>query len=248
MAEQPAPSEGEEGSRRPPSGFASRGGRAPSRYSIAVGIAFIALIVIAIVSATGSDRAGPLGADPTEEGSALPEFAIPEAVGGPAGDANVYQDDCASSETPCPEDDARTPACQVELEGVLRVCDSFDRPLVISFWFTRFADCLPAQDELDDLYRRYRDRVNFLSVNVADDLEKVSRLVTEHGWQMQVGYDSQGDVAELYHVGVCPTVVLAYPGGILAGALIGNEATGEPLEAEIEELLSESRARARADR
>jgi thiol-disulfide isomerase/thioredoxin len=233
---------------RPPSGLASKSaGKGPSRYSIAVGLAFVAVIVIAVISATRSDRAGPLGSDPSEEGSALAEFALPEAVGGPSGDANVYQDDCASSTTPCPEEDVRTPACQVDVENVVRVCDLFDRPLVLSFWFTRFADCVPAQDELDNLYDRYRDRVNFLSVNVADDREKVSQIVADHGWDMPVGHDAQGDVAELYHVGVCPTVVLAYPGGILAKAVIGNEAVGAPLTAEIDALLRESRRRAAAD-
>lgn len=244
MADEGSPS-GED-SRRPPQGLASRGARAPSRYSIAVGLAFVALIVIAVLSATRSERAGPLGSDPSAEGSALAAFAVPEAVGGPMGDANVYQDDCASSTTPCPQDDVRTPACQVNVEGVVRVCDLFDRPLAISFWFTRFADCVPAQDELDSLYGRYRDRVNFLSVNVADDREKVSEIVAGHGWEMPVGHDARGDVAELYAVGVCPTVVLAYPGGILARALIGNEARGAALEAEIEALLRESRRRALA--
>ena len=71
------------------------------------------------------------------------------------------------SRIPCPDDERRTPACEIEPEGAIRVCDLFDRPLVISFWFTRGGDCLPSQDVVDDVSRRYGDRVNFLSVNVA---------------------------------------------------------------------------------
>jgi thiol-disulfide isomerase/thioredoxin len=204
--------------------------------------------VLAIVNATDTDDPGIIGTDPTEEGIALAEFALPEAVGGPLGDANVFQDDCESSQNPCPAEDRRTAACEVELEDVLRVCDFFDRPLVLSFWFMRFADCVPAQDELDALYRRYRGRVNFLSINVRDELEEVRSLIAEHDWQLPVGYDSDGAVANLFRVGGCPTALLAYPGGILAEALIGENAVGEELEAAIERLIAESRRRAGAGR
>ncbi len=227
-----------------PGGSSGSERRSPSRYSIGVGLAFVVLAVLAIVNAAGQDDAGIVGADPTESGIALTEFALPAAIGGPPGDANVFQDDCESSKNPCPAADRRTPACEVEIEGVLRVCDFFDRPLVLSFWFLRFADCLPAQDELDELYRRYRGRVNFLSINVRDDLEKVRTLISEHGWAMPVGYDADGAVANLYRVGGCPTALLVYPGGILAKPLIGREATGQNLVDEIDALISASRRRA----
>ena len=53
------------------------------------------------------------------------------------GDANVAQDDCETSQLPCPADARRTPACRIGTAGAIRVCDLFDRPLVISFWFTK---------------------------------------------------------------------------------------------------------------
>ena len=70
-------------------------------------------------------------------GEPLPQFAVPELLGATEGDANVFQDDCETGANPCPADDRRTPACQVDLPEVIRVCDLFDKPLVISFWFTR---------------------------------------------------------------------------------------------------------------
>ena len=130
---------------------------------------------------------------------------------------------------------------------MIRVCDLFDRPLAISFWFTRGGDCLPSQDGFDEVAERYGDRVNFLSVNVRDDREEVRDIVAERGWEVPVGYDADGAVANLYRVGGCPTAALAYPGGILAGGVVGEknfepEALGE----RIDELIAESR-RASAD-
>jgi thiol-disulfide isomerase/thioredoxin len=249
----PPPGNGEapgaEPEQKPPRGFASRGRpKVSGRYSIFVGLAFVAIIVVAIVNAARNSENAILGSNPAERGSALPEFAVPDAVNGPSGDANVFQDDCQSSANPCPADQQRTPACRVDVPNVIRVCDLFDRPLVLSFWFTRFADCLPAQDELNTLAERYRGRVNFLSLDVRDSLQTVRSIIAERGWTMPVGFDADGAVSNLYRVGGCPTVVLAFPGGILAKALIGDEATGRSLVSEINALLSDSRQRAATSR
>lgn len=233
----------------PPRGFASKVPRPPmSPYAIAVGAAFVALAVVATLNTIRTEEGGILGADPTERGTALAEFAVPDALGPLEGDANVFQDDCATSRNPCPSDQRRTPACEVELKSVLRVCDFFDRPLVVSFWFTRLADCLGAQDELDGLARRYRGRVGFLSVNVRDDRETVRSIVSERGWRIPVGHDADGAVSNLYRVGGCPTVLFAYPGGIMAGALIGDAVTPDALRGRIARLLRQSRRRAQAGR
>ena len=53
---------------------------------------------------------------------------------------------------PCPEDARRTPACRIRAAGAIRVCDLFDRPLVISFWFTKGGDCVDQQDVVDAVY------------------------------------------------------------------------------------------------
>jgi hypothetical protein len=222
--------------------------RPGGRYSAFAGLAFVAIITIALINMIRTEEGGILGSDPTEAGSALPAFAVPEAQGPVAGDANIYQDDCETSEVPCPEDERRVPACEIDPEGVLRVCDFFDRPLVISFWFTRQAECLPAQDAIDELARRYRGEVNFLSINVRDDRDEVREIAEERGWRVPVGHDADGAVSNLYRVGGCPTLALAYPGGILAGAMVGGEVTEASVRERLDELLRESRRRAMRDR
>lgn len=223
--------------------------RPGARYSTLVGLVFLAVIAVATINRLGGDESEILGAAPEQRGIPLPEFAVPELLGSLEGDANVFQDDCETGETPCPEGDRRTPACEVELREVIRVCDYFDRPLVISFWFTRGADCLPAQDVFDRVAQRFSGRVGFLSVDIRDDRAEARRIVRERGWRVPVGYDADGAVATLYRVGVCPTVAFAFPGGILSGARIGTEELGEEdMVAEVKRLIRESRRRARTDR
>jgi thiol-disulfide isomerase/thioredoxin len=241
--------EGNPPSSKPPRGFASAGSAPGRRYSRYVGLAFVVVVAITAVSTLSSQEGDILGTDPDDRGTALAPFAVPKALGPVSGDANVFQDDCETARNPCPEDELRTPACEVEGEDVIRVCDHFDRPLVVSFWFTRGGDCLPTQDVIDEAARRYGDRVNFLSINVRDDRDEVRRIIEERGWKLPVGHDADGAVSSLYRVGVCPTVAFAYPGGILAGAAIGaSELDPQELADRIDELMRESRARERAAR
>jgi thiol-disulfide isomerase/thioredoxin len=230
-----------------PADTPSRSGR---RYSAFVGIAFLILIVIATLNTIRTQSGGILGVSKGNAGMPLPEFAVPNARTGPLDmDANIYQDDCSTSQNPCPSDARRPSACQIPKQGAIRVCDLFDRPLVISFWFTRGADCLPTQDAVDRVASRYRSRVNFLSLDVRDDPSTVRQIVSERGWTIPVGYDRDGAVSDLYRVGVCPTVAFAYPGGILDFARIGADQLSAPqLAGDVQRLLRQSRERAHEGR
>jgi hypothetical protein len=221
--------------------------RPASRYSLFVGVAFVCLIVVATINTLRTRDDGILGTGEADPGERLPEFAVPKLLGDTEGDANVFQDDCETASDPCPADDRRTPACEVELPEVIRVCDLFDKPLVISFWFTQGADCLPTQDVVDRVARRFRGTVNFLSIDVRDDRDEAREIVEQRGWTIPVGYDADGAVSNLYRVGGCPTVAFAYPGGILRSATIGSEQLDlEQLTADVKRLLEQSHARAAA--
>jgi hypothetical protein len=113
---------------------------------------------------------------------------------------------------------------------------------VLSFWFTRGGGtCVQQQDVVSRVYQRYRDRVNFLSLDVRDDRDTVRELIRTHGWRMPVGYDRDGAVAALYGIGLCPTFAYAYPGGTLQDASVG-ELTAAQLESHIRALLHATRA------
>jgi hypothetical protein len=208
------------------------------RYTLLVGLLFVAVIVVAVVNGVGGGE-GTLGLDEQEARWPLPEFAVPLAAGRLEGDANVAQDDCATSEVPCPPQERRTPACRVRSPEAIRVCDLFDRPSVLSFWFDR-GDCVAEQDALDSAFRRYGDRVGFLSIDVRDSRDTVRELISGRGWQVPVGYDRDGAVAALYRIGGCPTFAYVYPGGTLQSASIGVLGADE-IGRRVERLLAATR-------
>lgn len=210
------------------------------RYSIGVGLLFLAVVAIAFFNSVGGNEPGTLGLDKLPARWPLPEFAVPAAAGTLEGDANVAQDDCATSQVPCPAEARRTSACRIGTAGAIRVCDLFDRPLVISFWFTKGEGCADQQDVVDSAFERYRGRVNFLSLDVRDDRDTVRELIARHRWRVPVGYDRDGAVAGLYGVGGCPTFAYVYPGGTLQSAGIG-ELTPAQLDARVAGLISATR-------
>jgi hypothetical protein len=209
------------------------------RYTLVVGLLFLTVIVVASINMIGNGGGGEtLGLDRLPSRWPLPQFAVPAAAGELEGDANVAQDDCETSAIPCPEGSRRTPACRVDLPEAIRVCDLFDRPLVISFWFTKGGDeCVQQQDVVERAHRRYRGRVGFLSLDIRDDRDTVRELIGQRGWTMPVGYDRDGAVGGLYGVGICPTFAYVYPGGTLESAGIG-ELTLSQLENRVDRLLA----------
>jgi thiol-disulfide isomerase/thioredoxin len=211
-------------------------------YSLIVGMAFIALIAVAGINTISTKNKGVLGAS-SEGDMPLAQFAVPNASTGASGDANIAQDDCDSARIPCPSGNRRTPACRVEVPGALRVCDFFNRPLVLSFWFTRGGDCENQEDVFERAYRRYRGRVNFLAVDVRDSDSEVRKLISDHRWTHPVGLDRDGALSNLYRVGGCPTFVYAYPGGIFQATSIGK-LDDQEFFAKVDHLISASDQRA----
>lgn len=201
-----------DGSRRP--GF---------NYVTVVGVAFVVVIVLALVNMLRTEDSGTVGIGDVGRGEPVPKFAVPVASSDLDGDANI---------------DPKQ-ACKVEGADVIRVCDYFDRPLVMSFWFTKGgSQCIDQQDVFDEVALRYKRRLGGLSINVRDDRDDVRSLIEEHGWKVPAGYDRDGAVSNIYRVGGCPTFIYVRKGGVMKNATIGP-ASAEELNAQIRSLLNE---------
>ena len=126
----------------------------------------VLIAVAADQRASAPTRAAMLGDRAQTAASRCAEFAVPDVRGG-AGRATPTSPRTTARppRTRARPTTARTPACEIDPEDAIRVCDLFDRPLVISFWFTTPAR-LPRRPRTRStrVAARYRGRVNFLSV------------------------------------------------------------------------------------
>jgi hypothetical protein len=198
-------------------------------YVVAVGVLFLAVIVFVSVN-TVSHK--PIGLAP---GDQAPRFAAPSATGTIDKDANV---------------DPRK-ACGVRGPGVIRICDYFDRPLVLTAWFSRCGGhCEPQLDRIQRIRSRFPG-VAFVGLDVRDSLDKARRKVAEQGWTFPMALDRDGAVSGLYGVVVGPTTFFIYPrnrpgrSGVLRD-VVRHELDARALTAQIEALVRGSRRRSQA--
>ena len=191
------------------------------RYTWVVGVAaLIVIIVVAINSLPNKGRGyqGPSGTN-------LPKWAAPDVRGDVDADANVKQD--------AKDDDAGndTPACEVDLDGVITVCDLYaKKPLVLALSVPA-ADC---EEQLEAMERLQRSRpdLQFATVISGRSKEKAAEVVEKTGITFPAAVDRDLAVFNLYRIGYCSTAVADRGGRIL-----DFEANKPLSEAALEKML-----------
>ncbi len=205
------------GAGRADAGASAAGIKLPFNYGALLGFLLTVVIVVVVIGLLTGRESGTVGIGDVGIGEEVAPFAVPIASSDLEGDANIDPDE----------------ACDVPGEDVLRICDYFERPTIVSFWFTTgAAACIDQQDVFETVARRFAGRVDAVSINVRDDRDRVRELIEERGWEVPVGHDTDGAVSNIYRVGGCPTFLFVAPGGVLEKAEIG-QTTVEELSAQV---------------
>jgi peroxiredoxin len=197
--------------------------RPSSAYSWVVGIVFLMAVAVAGVNALRSEGPGALG---PQTGHQLPVFAAPLATGPLDGDANV------KSRAAQP---GHTMACNVRDEGAMNVCELRKKPVVMTFMFTRLADCAPQMDRVERVRKEFPE-VNFVGVIIRQKKKDAAKLVREHHWGFPVMLDRDGQVSNIYGIGGCPTTIFARKGGKVRATRLGKLSEAQ-LRAEVRRTL-----------
>ena len=183
------------------------------RYAWFVGVIFFIAIVVALFTTLPNSGEGVQG---PAVGSRLPAFAAPLATGTLDGDANVRQGAAGS------ERQGAVPACEVKGDQVVNLCELRRRPLVLTFIFDRGADCKPQVDRVERMKRAFPG-VNFAVVFFSrEERDEVRQIVRRRRWSQPVALDRDGNIANIYGVGGCPTTVFAERGGVVRETRLGN--------------------------
>ena len=188
--------------------------RPGNKYAWAVGIVMVMILGVVLFAETIPNSGEGLRG--LVRGERVPDFAVPLATSNLEGDANVCQGE------PCPEGSGPRPACEIRSGDVLTSCDLTRRPVVLTFVFDRGADCFPQVDRTE----RVKDSVpgvTFATVYFTHhDRGEVQNLMRARRWTQPVGIDQDGQVANLYGVGGCPTTMFVRAGGRVAATRLGN--------------------------
>jgi hypothetical protein len=200
--------------------------RAPkpsSAYSWVVGIAFLLLIIVVGVNSLPNAGEGLKGPKP---GTAMPEWAAPLATGTLNKDVNIK----VTRKQP-----GGTFACAVHVPSALNGCDIRKRPSVIVFAGTRGANCLPGFDRIERVRKAF-PQVNFAGILIKMDLNAARKTVDKGQWGFPVAFDRDGQLTNVYGLGVCPATVFARKGGRVVVTKLGK-LTDAQLRAQIQRIL-----------
>jgi AhpC/TSA family len=198
----------------------------PAWIAIAAGLAILAYITYNTLSTPATSSHG------LDRGTRMPPFAAPLVTSDLVGDANVARHADQG------EAGAR-PACSVTDPRALNSCTLARRgPVVLGFLADSSDRCVDALDAMQEVSARHPD-VGFAAVAIRGDREETRTTARDHGWRFPVAQDSDGAVANLYGVAICPTVVLAYRGGIVMRTALGSDETSPAALARAVERLEE---------
>jgi hypothetical protein len=155
------------------------------------------------------------GSNGLPAGTKLPPFAMPLSSSACRSrcDANVATRAGQGAAGP-------RPACQVRRADVLNSCELTQRgPAVLAFVFEPVRACRDQLDVLDRVRARHPG-VGFAAIDVRADGESSRRLARSGGWKLPLAYDHDAAVADEYAVVVCPTIVFARRGGVVAESTV----------------------------
>jgi hypothetical protein len=194
-----------------------------SAYSWVVGIAFLILIIVVGVNSLPNAGEGLKGPRP---GSEMPAWAAPLATGTLDKDVNIK----INTKEP-----GHTLACRVHVTSALNGCDLRKRPSVIVFAGTKGANCLPGFDRIERVRRDF-PQVAFAGILIKMDLNAASKTTREGHWGFPIAFDRDGQLTNVYGLGVCPATVFARKGGRVVTTRLGK-ITDAQLRAQIRRIL-----------
>jgi hypothetical protein len=173
------------------------------RPGVFIGVIAVAVLGYILVNTIRTEGPGSRGLAP---GSSMPAFAVPLALSDLEGDANVSGR-----------------ACSVRGPKVLNSCQLAERgPVVLAFFVEPSERCDDEIDRVDRVRARFPD-VQFAAVAIRGSRDALRRRVRDRRWELPVGYDHDGAVANEYAVAICPTITLARRGGKVAETLLGTQ-------------------------
>ena len=183
-----------------------------SRFGWAVGAIFLAWIAYITINTLRTDSPGSRG---VPDGNPLPPFAMPLALSNLKGDSNIaMRNDQGGA--------GKRPACAVRGPRILNSCQLAERgPVALAFYASRAGKACKRQLDVFEHVRARFPGVQFAAVAIRGNRTDLRAVIRDSGLRYPVGYDHDGQVANVYRVAGCPTTTFAYPGGIVMHTYLG---------------------------
>lgn len=106
-----------------------------------------------------------------------------------------------------------------------RLSDFKGKPKVVNFWATWCEPCKSELPTFENMYKKYKDKVDFLMVNLTDGYQQtvsgVQKFVEQNEYTFPVYFDTSGSAAYTYNVYSIPQTVFIDESGNIYGIYPG---------------------------
>jgi len=115
--------------------------------------------------------------------------------------------------------------------------DLVGKPVFINFWTSWCTYCRLEAPDVVKAYKKYGDKVEFLSINVTsqDSMPAIQAFVHQYGMTWQVPLDTTGQVAKAYQIVAFPTSFFVTRSGLIEDKVVGSLSSGT-LNADLEAI------------
>lgn len=100
------------------------------------------------------------------------------------------------------------------------------KPVFVNFWATWCPYCVDEMDDIEQLYGKYGDKVEFAIIDSVDGQRETREMgqayIAEHGYTFPVYYDEAGEALGEFAVNAFPTSVLISSDGSIAHTVTGR--------------------------
>ncbi|MCZ8518018.1 MULTISPECIES: TlpA family protein disulfide reductase [Paenibacillus] len=133
------------------------------------------------------------------------------------------------------------PAPALRLQGMgggeFAVGGGRSKPLLLNFWASWCGPCHEEAPDLQAVYAKYKDRVDFYGVNVTseDSAKEAKAFVKKYQFTFPVLLDTEGTAAEAYRLRLVPSSYLIDREGKLVEVI--HVLPADQLEAKIQRLI-----------
>ncbi|GMQ97696.1 MAG: hypothetical protein BMS9Abin17_0196 [Acidimicrobiia bacterium] len=162
------------------------------------------------------------------------------AVVGLSGDPNASNGPSPAVSTASTTSAEPSAAVDVEMEDfngdVMTIADLKGQPVVVNFWATWCPACFAEMPAFEEVYQAKGDSVQFLGINLSEDVGASVSIVEETGVTYPLVRDPQGEVfAAFGGFGMPTTVFLDETGSVID--MYTGELTADELSARIAEYF-----------
>jgi len=89
------------------------------------------------------------------------------------------------------------------------------KEVILNFWASWCPECRQEMPILNEIAKKYRDKIEIIGINTREDKKTVMSFVKDIGVEYKILLDAKGQVARIYNVIAVPTNVLINKKGLV---------------------------------